>query len=336
MKSGIYIYSIIKTSEPQVFGEIGIGDETSSKVYNLIFKDIAAVVSSSPLVIYDTLSREKVLKDLATHQLVIEKVMQQFTIVPVRFGTMVETEDEVIKFLEKGYDLLTNELDKAKGKIELDVAIWWDLQKILATIADHNEQIQAKQQEIAMKGEQASLDDKVMLGHLIEQALKAEKARYQQLILQTLKQETVNFSLHELVGDQMVLDVAFLLEKKNEGSFDAAIHSLDQKLENTVTFRVVGPLPLYNFSTIVFEKTDPEKVEEAKKTLGLTGEITEETLREAYYQLAREYHPDTKGDEGDEDAAEFELIHDAYRTLESFLEKGLMHVEVHRWKEDIQ
>jgi hypothetical protein len=333
MKNGIYIYGIIKTSEPQVFGEIGIGDETPSKVYNLVFKDIAAIISSSPLVIYDTLSREKVLKDLTTHQLVLEKVMQHFTIVPVKFGTMVETENEVTKFLEKGYDLLTNELDKAKGKIELDVVVWWDLEKILATIPDHNEQIQAKQQEIAMKGEQASLDDKVMLGHLIEQALKAEKARYQQLILQTLKQVTMDLSLHELVSDKMILDAAFLLEKKNEGSFDAAVHSLDQKLENMVNFRVVGPLPLYSFSTVVFEEFDAEKVEKAKKTLGLTGEITEEALRGAYYQLAREYHPDTKGDEGVE---EFELIHNAYSTLESFLEKGLMHVEVRRWKEEIQ
>jgi hypothetical protein len=131
----------------------------------------------------------------------------------------------------------------------------------------------------------------------------------------------------------MILDVAFLLEKENEGSFDTAIRNLDQKLENTVNFRVVGPLAPYNFSTIVFEQIDSAKVEEAKTTLGLTGEITDKTLRDAYHQLAREYHPDTKGDE---DATKFEIIHDAYSTLEKVLEKGLMHVEVHRWKEEVQ
>jgi hypothetical protein len=153
------------------------------------------------------------------------------------------------------------------------------------------------------------------------------------VILQTLKQEAVDVCLHDSAGDRMILNTAFLLEKENENSFDLAVHNLDQKLENTVNFRVVGPLPPYSFSTIVFEKIDPARVEEAKKTLGLTGEITDKTLRDTYHQLARKYHPDKKGGE---DATEFALIHDAYSTLEKFLEKGLMHVEVHRWKEEIQ
>lgn len=333
MKNGIYIYGIIKTSEPQVFGEMGIGDNAVSQVLTLGLKDIAAVVSSSPFIAYDSLSKEKVVKDLATHQLVIEKVMEHFTILPVKFGTMVETEDEVIEFLKKGSVLLNNELDKAKGKIELDVVVWWELPKILAVISHHNEQIQAKQQEIAMKGEQVSIEDKITLGQFIEQALKAEKARYQQVILQTLKQETVDICLHELASDKMILNAAVLLEKKNEESFDTAIHELDQKLENTVNFRVVGPLPPYSFSTIVFEKIDPERIEEAKKTLGLTGEITDKTLRDAYHQLAQQYHPDKKSGE---DATEFQLIHDAYSTLQNFIENGLIHVEVYRWKEEVQ
>jgi hypothetical protein len=334
MKNGIYIYGIIKTSESQEFGEMGIGDKAVSRVQTLGFKDIAAVVSSSPLKAYDSLSKEEVVKDLAIHELVIEKIMKRFTIIPVKFKTMVETEDEVIKFLEKGYVLLNNELDKAKGKIELDVVTWWDLQKILVAISRENEQIQAKQQEVATKGEQVSSEDQIMLGQLIEQALKTKKARYQQVILEMLKQEAIDICSHELAGDKMILNTAFLLEKKNEKSFDATVHRLDQKLENTTNFRVVGPFPPYSFSTIVLKKFDPERIEEAKKTLGLTGEITEKTLRDAYRQLAQKYHPDKTGEE--DFTEEFQLLHDAYSTLKDVIENGLMQVEVYQWKERVQ
>jgi DnaJ-domain-containing protein 1 len=334
MKNGIYIYGIIKTSEPQEFGEIGIGNNGASRVLTLGSKDIAAVVSRCPLKAYDSLTKERVVKDLATHQLVIEKVMARFTILPVKFGTIVESEDDLITFLENSFSLLNDELSKAKGKIELDVVAWWDLQKILATISRHNEQIQAKQQEIAMKGEQASTEDKIMLGKLIEQAMQAEKARYQQVILQTLKQETVDVCLHELASDKMILNTAFLLEKNKEKSFDTAIHDLDQKLESIVNFRVVGPLPLYSFSTIVFKKIDPMRVEEAKKTLGLAGELTEKTLRDAYHQLAQKYHPDKTG--GEASTENFQQIHDAYSTLKDFFEHGLIYAEVYQWKEEIQ
>jgi hypothetical protein len=334
MKNGIYIYGIIKTLEPQDFGEIGIGDTAASRVLTIGVKDIAAVVSRSPLTTYDSLSREMVVKDLATHQLVIEKVMQRFTILPVKFGTIVETENDVLPFLERGAHLLNNELDKVKGKIEQDVVAWWDLPKILATLSRQNEQIQARQLEIALKGEQASTEEKILLGQLIAQALKSEKARYQQVILQTLKQETVDVCWHEVTGDKMILNTAFLLEKQKEPAFDTAIHSLDQRLENTVNFRVVGPLPPYSFSTIVFKKTDPASVEAAKKTLGLTGDFTERTLRDAYHQLAQKYHPDKTG--GEASAEEFQQIHDAYNTLKDFIEHGLIHIEVYRWQEEMQ
>jgi hypothetical protein len=300
-------------------------------VHTLGFKDIAAVISCSTLTAYDSLSKEKVTRDLAVHQLVIEKVMQACTILPVKFGTMTETEDEVITFLEKGYDLLHSELNKAQGKIELDVVAWWDVQKILTTLPRQNEQIQARQQEIMTKGGQISSEDKIALGQLIEQTLNAEKVRYQQTILETLRQESVDVLLHDLLGDKMILNAAFLLAKEHEKSFDAALQSLDQKLLNTVNFRVVGPLPLYSFATIVFKKIAPERIIEARKALGLTGEITEKTLRDAYHRLAQKYHPDKTGEE--DSTEEFQLIHDAHSTLQDFIENGSMHVEVYRWKE---
>ena len=331
MKNGIYIYGIIQTSEPQDFGAMGIGDNAASHVLTVGFKDIAAVISSTPLVVYASLGKEKVLKDLATHQLVIEKLMERFTILPAKFGTMVKTEKEVIEFLENGYALLSRNLHQMAGKIELDVVACWELPKALAAISRQNAQIQAKQQQIAREGEQGRIEDKIMLGQLIEQALKAEKARYQQVILQMLKQETLDTCLHDLANDEMVFNAAFLLEKKKEGSFNQAIQTLDQKLEKALYFRVVGPLPPYSFSTIVFESIDPGRIEEAKKTLGLTGELTDKTLHDAYYQLAKIYHPDKQGGAA---STEFERIHTAYRVLENFLEHGLVFAEVYKWKED--
>lgn len=172
-----------------------------------------------------------------------------------------------------------------------------------------------------------------MLGQYIEQALKAEKASYHQLILQTLKQGVEDVCLHDLANDEMIFNAAFLLEKKNKEFFDTVVDTLDQKLENNVNFRVVGPLPLYSFSTIVFKKIDPEKIEEAKKTMGLTGEITDKAIRDAYHQLAKEYHPDKNSGEN---SIQFQLIHAAYRTLKNFIENGLIQVEVYQWKKDVQ
>jgi hypothetical protein len=331
MKNSIYIYGIINTSESQDFGEIGIGDNAASRVLSVGFKDIAAVISYTHPVVYASLSKEKVIKDLATHQLVIEKVMERFTVLPVKFGTTVKTENEAIEFLENGFSLLSRNLHQMEGKIELDLVACWELPKVLAAISHQNDQIQEKQQEIAKQGEQGRIEDKIMLGQLIEQALKTKKARYQEAILQMLKPETVDICLHDLANDEMVFNAAFLLEKKKEESFNQAVQTLDQQLENALYFRVVGPLPPYSFSTILFERIDPGRIEEAKKTLGLTGEITDKALHDAYYQLAKVYHPDKKSGAT---STEFQRIHSAYRVLTNFLEHGLVFAEVYQWKEN--
>lgn len=328
MKNGIYIYGVIKSNGPQGFGEIGIGRK-ASKVSAINFKDLATVVSKSPFIIYDSLTKEKTVKDLVTHQFVIEKVMENFTVIPVKFGTMVETEDEAVKFLEKGYFILRNALRKMKSKIELDVVASWKLPKILNVIYAEDRRVQKKQQEIALKGDKVALEDKVALGKLIEQVLNIRKVRDSRSILQTLKKNAVEICLHDLTGDEMVFNAAFLIKAANKEKFNKILDRLDQKFEDTLSFRLVGPLPSYSFSTILFKRISKLEVEKAKKTLGLNGEITDKLLSRTYRQLAQVYHPDKNASQGQ---LKFDLINSAYRTLKDFTKRGFFDVDIYHWE----
>lgn len=332
MKSGIYIYGIIRTDSPQEFGNIDIGGQ-ASEVVTLGFKDIAAVISESPFAVYHSLAKEKTIKDLVSHQFVLEKVMRSFTVLPVKFGTMVETAEEAIKFLEKGHALLSDELRQMEGKIELDVVARWELPKVMAAIYRDSPNIQRKQREFALKGNQVAVEEKVTLGQLVEQAVETRKASSTQLILQTLKEEAAEVCLHEVASHEMILNVAFLLEKEREEAFNETVALLDQRLESAVNFRVVGPLPPYSFSTILLERIEPRRLEEARETLGLHGEITDKAVRDAYRQLAQKSHPDTSSGES---TLDFSLLHSAYRTLKNIAEHGSMRVEVYRWEKDLQ
>ena len=325
---GKYLYGVIKSGQPQSFGRIGIGN-SPSEVRTVCVKNLAAVVSDSPWKIYTSLAKEETIKDLVTHQFVIEKVMENFTVIPVKFGTMMETEDELIKFLDKGYFLLRNQLAKLQDKIELDLVATWQLPEALAAIYRLNRSIKRKQEEITVKGEKASVEDKIALGKAVEQALGSEKARSNKLILQTLKKLAQSFCLHDLLDENMIFNAAFLIEKKDKESFDQAVSLLDQKFEDALRFRLVGPLPPYSFSTVVIENINPKEVEEARKTLGLNQEVTNKTVYGAYRQLAKQFHPD-KNTNGDQ--LSFQFINLAYRKLRDYLEKGFLHVDIYRWE----
>lgn len=331
MENGIVIYGIIEMNasleaEIENVNRPGIPTVSPIKV-----KDIAAVISHKPAVTYNTLSTEQVMKDLAVHQAVLEKVMEKFTVIPVKFGTMLESEDEVITLLEKGYMLLHNLLQERAGKIELDIVAWWETQEILPVISRQNKQVREKQQEIAQKGDTVSQQDKVVLGQYIEQALQVEKERCQHLILQALQQEAEDVCTHSLADDQMVFNAAFLLARDHEAAFYQAIDALDESLQGRLYFRIVGPLPTYSFSTIQIHKIDPDRVKTAREILGLPTKITTKTVHAAYHKRAKEIHPDKQG--AREDSKEFQRIHEAYLTLKSFTENGAIFPELYQYRQ---
>jgi len=94
---GVYVYCIIESESPRSFGPVGIGGR-GDEVYTVHHRDLAAVVSRSPLLVYDP-TRDNAL----THEHVQEVVMNEhgFTPVPMSFGTMFKTEGDTVEFLSR-------------------------------------------------------------------------------------------------------------------------------------------------------------------------------------------------------------------------------------------
>ena len=89
---GKYVYCIVRSDRQRDFGSIGIGG--GQRVFTVAFQDLAAVVSDTPIVIYDP-TRDNVL----AHEFVNETVMKEFTVIPMSFGTVFRSEDDVTELL---------------------------------------------------------------------------------------------------------------------------------------------------------------------------------------------------------------------------------------------
>src|SRR5437762_14261127 len=101
---GKYVYCIIRNDRSREFGEIGIG--SASRVYTVLLKDLAAVVSDTPIVIYDP-TRENVL----AHESVNETVLREFTLIPMSVGTVFRSEKHVLQLAQSTYQVLNDVLD---------------------------------------------------------------------------------------------------------------------------------------------------------------------------------------------------------------------------------
>ena len=240
---GKYVYCIIRLDRPRDFGDIGIGG--AKRVYTVPFQDLAAVVSDTPIVIYDP-TRENVL----AHEFVNETVMREFTVIPMSFGTVFRSEEDVTELLRSTYEAFSDVLDKMQDKIEFGVKVLWDRERVIANIEHENEEIRRLKDEITRNASSSTYFARMQLGRLVEAALEDMGNRYVSDIHESLKQSSVASRSNKPIGDRMIMNAAFLVERPSEKSFDERVKEISRRYEDLLTFKYTGPWPPYNFVNI--------------------------------------------------------------------------------------
>lgn len=313
MGKGMYIYGIVKENGKRSFGRGGIS--AGEEVYTLPYQDISCVVSNSTIQDYSTMLKENLGQHLVKHQATIEKIMKNYTTIPMKFGTEVGCDDEVIEVLKRGYLKFKEQLSNMDGKIEFDLACTWnDLNGIIKTIGEEDEEIKKSKAKIATKPLTSSLQDRIKLGMMIKDALDKKKEKEQAHIIDSLKGLVVDFQKHQLMDDKMILNCAFLLEKSRESDFDVKLKELDNGFKQKVNFRCVGPLPPYSFATCQLRKVNYSQLDEARKLLSLESKVSLREIKESYRELAQKNHPD-KDLENSRLNDQFEKTTQAYKLL---------------------
>ncbi len=242
---GIYVYCIVESSEPRTFGKIGIGGR-GDDVYTIHYQDLAAVVSRSPLMVYDP-TRENAL----THEHVNEVVMDNnLTPVPMSFGTLFKTDDDIVEFLKDTYKELRDVLGKMKDKLEFGLKINWDRESVLAEVERDYEEIRRLKAEIETNQQSSTYFARMQLGRLVEQALAEKSEAYVREIYEALQESVIASRSNKVIGDRMIINAAFLVERDRAGLFDKKVQDIGKRFEGRLSFKYTGPWPPYNFVTI--------------------------------------------------------------------------------------
>jgi len=112
-KEAKYFYCVIPFSKKKSFGNIGIN---RNEVYTIPYRDVAAVVSDSPMKDYEMTE-----DNTRGHETVLRQIMEKHTVVPVEFGTTINNERILKRLLRKAYDPTTECLKLVDNMVELGV-----------------------------------------------------------------------------------------------------------------------------------------------------------------------------------------------------------------------
>ncbi len=312
ISSGIYIYGIVFHSDDDYTCLLDSG------VYSLNYKNISAIVSNKVNIKLDSLDRESLAYLLIEHQKINEIIIAngKRIIIPMQLGTILDSEEDVIKILQNGYALIVDIFKKIEDVEEDDVIVKWnDFSIILKEVSEDSEVARLK--ELYINNEAREQKDLIAIGALIKEKIDIKNKEISDKIINTLLPSCIDVKQHETMGDEMLINAAFLIDKGNSELFSQIIDGLDAEFSDKLGFRIVGPLPCYSFYTLEVKTITSSDVDSAVNLLGLRSEsdISENTIKKAYRDKASIIHPDKFQDGGSDTLQSFNDLNEAYHTM---------------------
>ncbi len=138
-----------------------------------------------------------------------------------------------------------------EGKVEMGLKALWYEGIIFDEILAERDDIHHLRDSLQGKPPEKTYYERIRLGELVEEAVRRKRSMDEDMILTTLSPFAVQTRANDTFGERMILNAAFLVERAQESAMDAAIRALDAQHDQPVLFRYVGPVPPYNFVSLV-------------------------------------------------------------------------------------
>ncbi len=244
-----YLYRIIGETQPRKFDFIGV---EGAAVYTINYKRLAAIVSDTELEVIDP-TRQNV----RAHTLVQEKLLADYTLLPMGFAMIAGSKEEVRVLLEKNYLGLSQELSRLAGKVEVELKVFWDQEAMLKELQGSSEVLMRLKSRLKTASSSAETNRLLTeVGLIVERTAMNWKTRYADRVYSFLKTMAADTRLNQPLGVKNILNASFLVERTKQVAFQKEVYKLDSQYQGKVNFKYVGPLAPYNFVELKLERAN--------------------------------------------------------------------------------
>ena len=247
----IYVYGIIDSND-------GIGESTcgleKANVYNIPYRDIG-VVASDLIGPMPDVTEDNIL----AHEDVVESLMENFTVLPVRFHTVFDAKENILSMMGDYYTDFKDNLNRLRNKVEFGIKVIWPAEKI----KEHITSCYWK------SGRKEVVSDDSPIKRFIREKFEkykidkefTEKAnRLVTTIDIFLGKSAAEKKLEKLETENLLLDGVYLVEKDKQSNFKEAFEHI-RSARTDLRYLFSGPWPPYNF-VILPKKSRPLKISE--------------------------------------------------------------------------
>jgi hypothetical protein len=204
---------------------------------------LAALVSDAPRVPVKANRR-----NLMAHSRVLQSVIGERCVLPMRFGVVMPDRAAVeAELLGQNSDWLAAQLRVFETYVELDVRALCPEDELLRTVVRERPQLAELRESLRGRPGPATYYERIRLGELVAAAVAEKREEIAGWVAGALGRLAAATKVAEPLHEQMLANVAFLVDRERVPEFDASVEALDRELGEQIRLRYTGPLPPHNF-----------------------------------------------------------------------------------------
>jgi hypothetical protein len=240
--TAVYVYGIAPAAERTDVEAPGV-EAGQGGVRRIVHGELAALVSDiepGPMV---------AARGLRAHWRVLEDAVSAATVLPVRFGTIMESDQAVVdQFLAPRHDHLVAQLAELSGKVQLSVKAFYDEDQLMRGVVEGSPAVAQLRQRVRGRPKAASYYDRIQLGELVAAEVEQARERDSAMVLGRLEPLAVAARQEPPGTPDAAVNAAFLVERSRVDEFSEAVARLADDVEGRMRLRYIGPLPPYSFT----------------------------------------------------------------------------------------
>jgi hypothetical protein len=245
-KSAKYVYGVVRADRKRTPRARGIG----KKQVRIVDADgLGALTSDIP-----PGELEAGREELLAHARVLERAIEQGTVLPMQFGVVMPDESAVREQLLDPHRLeLEAQLEEMEDKFEVNLKAMYDERALLTEVINEDPEIGKLRESLQGQPVDAVHFERIRLGELIAGAVNEKRDRDGDEILRRLAKNAVAVEVGEPVHERMALNASFLVDRSRQKEFDAEVDRIAEEQGGRLRFKYTGPLAPHSFVELAME-----------------------------------------------------------------------------------
>ena len=187
-------------------------------------------------------------RHLVTHTTVLNEVAECHPVLPMRFGSVLDSRSSVVaELLRPRLEHFESLLQRVAGKHQFNVRARYVLDRVLAEVVASGSEVRGRREQTRERPEDATHHQRIRLGERSARAVEARRVRDGREILERLSAHVHGYVVKDVSGMDSIAEFSFAVTDDERARFEAEAQALAQDMDGLARICLVGPMALYDF-----------------------------------------------------------------------------------------